>query len=178
MPTATPDEADDGLKIAPCKPPADEHATHFPAGEGKYWTAKGSATAKSVGVVHKSAPALPEGFVTSVFEAHTAKQYADYLPTMPNLNIAKSVGVVKPRQILEDWTDAEFDPWSAGKDPFSTSFIPSLFIDVETGEDMKADEFADAEGLDAISKEKAAANKLKHDLDLVFSWTRHGKYPE
>ena len=88
------------------------------------------------------------------------------------------MGVVKPRQILEDWTDSEFDPWSAGKDPFSTSFIPSLFIDSETGEDMKAGDFADGAGLDALSKEKAAANKLKEDLDLVFSWTRHGKYPE
>lgn len=106
------------------------------------------------------------------------KQHADYLPVQPNLNEARSVGVVKPRAILADWSHSGFDPWSDGKDAFSTSFIPSLFVDRVTGEATEADANADQAGLQAQRADVADKNKLAQDLEKLFSWARHGKYDE
>jgi len=178
-PSPTPDEVRDPMVVADTAlhpTPANEFERHAPAGEGKYWSVTGSKVAKSKGVLQKSKAALPEGFMSSIFTAHTASQHADYLPVEANLNEATSVGVVKPRHILEDWKDSGFDPWSSGKDPLATSFVPSLFIDEETGEDKDPGHFKDAEGLQAMDMERQLQEKLKKELDMVFSWCRHGKY--
>ena len=98
------------------------------------------------------------------------------MPAQANLNEATSVGVVKPREIIEDWKDNGFDPWSSGKDARSTSFIPSLFIDEETGEDKNPGKFKDAAGMQAMDLERQLQEKLQRELDQVFSWCRHGKY--
>ena len=169
LPTSTPDET---------MPNMDNPKTHPPAGEGTYWTATGTAKEKSKGKLLSTKVALPEGFVNSVYKPHTAKQYADYLPTMPNLNEAKPVGVVKPRNILKDWSHTGFDPWSNGKDKYATSFIPSLFIDEATGVDLSAGQHADKNGLQEQRAEVAEKQKLADDMDQLFSWCRHGKYEE
>lgn len=41
---------------------------------------------------------------------------------------ARAVGRVKPRSAAEDWFAVGFDPWSAGREPLSAEFIPSLSI--------------------------------------------------
>jgi hypothetical protein len=53
-------------------------------------------------------------------------QSADFLPDVPNVNVPKSLGVVMPRQILEDWSAIGFDPWSAGKQLRTTSLVSDL----------------------------------------------------
>ncbi|CAK9004692.1 Acyl-CoA-binding domain-containing protein 6 [Durusdinium trenchii] len=155
-----------------------EHATHEPAGEGRYWTATGTAQAKAKGKIIKSSAALPEGFVNSVYKPHTAKQHADYLPALPNLNEARSVGVVKPRQILKDWSYAGFDPWSDGKDQYTTSFVPSLFVDEGTGQDQSGGAFGDKEGMEQQRQQVSDQARLAEELEQLFSWCRHGKYDE
>lgn len=154
-----------------------EFDTHEPAGQGKYWTATGTAVAKSRGQIIHSSMALPEGFVNSVYKPHTAKQHADYLPSLPNLNEATSVGVVKPRNIIKDWKHSGFDPWSDGKDKYTTSFVPSLFVD-EKGDDQSGGLFGDHAGLAERRAQAADQQRLAEDLDKLFSWCRHGKYEE
>lgn len=41
---------------------------------------------------------------------------------------ARAVGRVKPRAAAEDWFAVGFDPWSAGREPLSAEFIPTLSI--------------------------------------------------
>lgn len=53
-------------------------------------------------------------------------QNADYLPDVPNVNTPKGLGVVMPRQILEDWAAIGFDPWSAGKQLRTTTMLTDL----------------------------------------------------
>ena len=48
------------------------------------------------------------------------------MPDVPNVNVPKSLGVVMPRQILEDWSAIGFDPWSAGKQLRTTSLVSDL----------------------------------------------------
>lgn len=48
---------------------------------------------------------------------------------------ARAVGRVKPRSAAEDWFAVGFDPWSAGREPLSAEFIPSLSIK-QVGEDI------------------------------------------
>jgi hypothetical protein len=45
---------------------------------------------------------------------------------VPNVNVPKSLGVVMPRQILEDWSAIGFDPWSAGKQLRTTTLVSDL----------------------------------------------------
>lgn len=53
-------------------------------------------------------------------------QDAEFLPDVPNVNVPKSLGVVMPRQILEDWSAIGFDPWSAGKQLRTTTLVSDL----------------------------------------------------
>ena len=55
-------------------------------------------------------------------------QHCDYLPHVPNMPQARAVGRVKPRSAAEDWFAVGFDPWSAGREPLSAEFIPTLSI--------------------------------------------------
>ncbi|CAN0508310.1 unnamed protein product, partial [Scytosiphon promiscuus] len=55
-------------------------------------------------------------------------QHCDYLPHVPNMPQARAIGRVKPRSAAEDWFAVGFDPWSAGREPLSAEFIPSLSI--------------------------------------------------
>lgn len=173
--TPTPDEA--------C---SDSAVRHEAAGEGKLWQAVGSTTAKMQGALFKSAQPLPEGFVGSIQMSHTAKQYTDYLPTQPNINEPTSVGIVKPVRILNEWTTAGFDPWSNGKDPVSTSFVPTLYAD-ENDDGAGAaggdggDRVAPGGVMDSVERQKleqAERLKQQEDLERVFSYCRHGKYEE
>jgi hypothetical protein len=89
-----------------------------------------------------------------------------HIPTTTNVRNA----------ILADWSHSGFDPWSDGKDAFSTSFVRSLFVDRVTGETTAADANADQAGLQQQSADVAGKNKLAQDLNKLFSWARHEKY--
>jgi len=74
---------------------------------------------------------LPVGFFAAIEAKHVAGQAVDYLPQVPNLPQARNIGRVKPRSAAADWMMISFDPWSAGKNPLSTEFIPSLMEKAE-----------------------------------------------
>ena len=101
------------------------YRTHKPAGEGSKWRPKGSKR-KEVGALRATKPDLPEGFLTAIYERHIGTQYVDYLPYVPNLNQARGLGSVMPRQIMEDWVAKGYDPWSYGRQPRSASFLADL----------------------------------------------------
>merc|ERR1711988_133322 len=77
-------------------------------------------------VLRRSGDVLPEGFFNKICSTAIAKAECDYLPSVPNLPQTKPVGRVKPRSAAEDWFAIGFDPWSAGKDPLSREFVPTL----------------------------------------------------
>jgi hypothetical protein len=85
---------------------------------------------------------LPVGFFAAIEAKHVAQQAVDYLPQVPNLPQSRTIGRVKPRSAAADWLMISFDPWSAGKNPLSTEFVPSLMA--------KADKILGAQGADII----------------------------
>ncbi|KAA0150715.1 hypothetical protein FNF29_05052 [Cafeteria roenbergensis] len=60
-------------------------------------------------------PRIGRGFIAKSLTPVTASQHAEYMPHASNNNKARVLGVVAPRQIIEDWAAVGFDPWSAGK---------------------------------------------------------------
>ena len=82
--------------------------------------------------LRRAGEVLPEGFFNAIYATHIAKAEVDYLPTVPNLPQPHPVGRVKPRSAAEDWFAIGFDPWSAGKDPLSREFIPTLMTREES----------------------------------------------
>ena len=145
-------------------------ATEIP--HSSLWVSGGECDAP----IKRSAASLPEGFIASVFESHTGKQHVDYLPAAANLNVPREAGVVRPNNISEVWEKAGYDPWSAGKDPYATVFVPSLNFEEEDVADVPDDEMADKAGLTKFQLEQKQANKEAEDLKYVFSKARHGQY--
>ena len=180
LPQATPppDEMDELERRAP--PAANvvvrEHKTHPPATEMVTFQPVGGEQKTRDAPIKRSAASLPEGFIASVFESHTGKQHVDYLPSAANLNVPREAGVVKPNNISEVWEKAGYDPWSAGKDPYATVFVPSLNFEEEDVADVPEDDMADKEGLTKFQLEQKQANKEAEDLKYVFSKARHGQY--
>jgi hypothetical protein len=74
---------------------------------------------------------LPVGFFEAIEAKHVAQATVDYLPQVPNLPQSRNIGRVKPRSAAADWLMIHFDPWSAGKNPLSTEFVPSLMEKAE-----------------------------------------------
>ena len=153
-----------------------EHKTHKPATEMVTFQPIGGEQKTRDAPIKRSAASLPEGFIASVFESHTGKQHVDYLPSAANLNVPREAGVVKPNNISEVWEKAGYDPWSAGKDPYATVFVPSLNFEEEDVAEIPADDMADKEGLTKFQLEQKQANKEAEDLKFVFSKARHGQY--
>ncbi|CAB1102997.1 unnamed protein product [Ectocarpus sp. CCAP 1310/34] len=112
-----------------------QYRGHGAAGEGQSWQPAGGDRAanqrakSSLGVpMRRTNEKLPEGFLNAISHTHVGKQHCDYLPHVPNMPQARAVGRVKPRSAAEDWFAVGFDPWSAGREPLSAEFIPSLSI--------------------------------------------------
>jgi hypothetical protein len=140
---------------------------------------------------------LPVGFFDSIVAKHIAKQTVDYLPQVPNLPQARTVGRVKPRSSASDWLAIGFDPWSAGKNPLNSEFVPSLASKAEkifagnggnlskgldAIDELRAttikDAFLtveDAEGQAMNRKEVSKASVLAQDFKKLSSLARHGK---
>eukprot|EP00939_MAST-03C_sp_MAST-3C-sp1_P001418 g1418.t1 len=147
-----------------------------PAGEGKFFKKKDQ---KSNKVLLESKPDLPDGFLASVYATRTGKQHTDYLPQDDNLNEASHVGTVKPRSKAEDWLETGYDPWSEGKDPTATDFIPTI----EAADGVSSTDMVSGGG-GTVTAETKMMMRVKEDeekdklLDELFSLARHGRYDE
>jgi len=115
---------------------------------------------------------------------------------VPNLPQARTVGRVKPRSAAIDWLAISFDPWSAGKSPLNSEYVPSLAARAEKilgGDPASAHDALDklrestsdafmttedkegqAETRKVITKEQLLAN----DFERVCSLCRHSKFAE
>lgn len=141
---------------------------------------------------------LPTGFFQAIVAKHIATQTVDYLPQVPNIPQARTVGRVKPRNAAADWLAVSFDPWSAGKNPLNTEFVPSLsskadklFAGKNAIESLEAinqmrevslkDAYVtvvDETGLAAAKQETTKSQIIARDFAKICSLCRHGKYQE
>lgn len=128
---------------------------------------------------------LPEGFFNAIYSTHVGKAEVDYLPSVPNLPQPRPVGRVKPRSAAEDWFAIGFDPWSAGKDPLTREFIPTLLTKEEALLEQarkRADaafiDVMDKDGQGALAAESSEAQRLQGLFDELASYARHSKYRE
>jgi hypothetical protein len=140
---------------------------------------------------------LPVGFFAAIEAKHVAQQAVDYLPQVPNLPLARNIGRVKPRSAAADWMMINFDPWSAGKTPLSTEFIPSLMEKAEKfvdGGPSKAQEafeqlrqstlagaFVTVEDETGLAQQRADISKAEHladDFKKICSLCRHSKFAD
>ncbi|CAM9141145.1 unnamed protein product, partial [Choristocarpus tenellus] len=114
------------------------YQTHGAAGKGESWRPAGTSSTEnqssksSLGAqLRRTKESLPEGFLNAISHTHIGKQHCDYLPHVPNLPQARPVGRVRPRSSADDWLAVGFDPWSAGREPLSAEFVPTLSINKE-----------------------------------------------
>lgn len=140
---------------------------------------------------------LPVGFFEAIEAKHVAKQAVDYLPQVPNLPQSRTIGRVKPRSAAADWLMISFDPWSAGKNPLGTEFVPSLMAKADrllgnvggrSGEAIEALRQAtvagafvhvqDEAGLAEQRAEITKAQVLAQDFKKLCSLCRHSKFSE
>ena len=175
-------------------PLTQDFETHPAAGKGTQYVAEADGEKQRIVegesgsgvVVRRSSEPIPAGFLNSISATHVGKQHVDYLPNVPNLPQCKPVGRVKPRSAAEDWLAIGFDPWSAGKEPLSAEFIPSLTVKDDSLLDAKeaggADgafiNLMDKKGLEAQQEIAAQENKMAQDFAELCSYVRHGKYKE
>mmetsp|Transcript_30732 Transcript_30732/g.69742 ORF Transcript_30732/g.69742 Transcript_30732/m.69742 type:complete len:530 (+) Transcript_30732:1-1590(+) len=172
-----------------------------PAGEGtSFVTREEEMTQRTVpGAAHlnRTVMPLPVGFFEAIEAKHVAQQTVDYLPQVPNLPQSRNIGRVKPRSAAADWLMIHFDPWSAGKNPLSTEFVPSLMEKaeqfVEGGPARAADAFdqlrqqamqgafvtiEDEAGLAEQRAEVSKAEHLTNDFKHICSMCRHSKFSD
>jgi len=140
---------------------------------------------------------LPVGFFEAIEAKHVAKQAVDYLPQVPNLPQSRTIGRVKPRSAASDWLMISFDPWSAGKNPLGTEYVPSLMAKADrllgsgggrSGEAIEALRQAtvagafvhvqDEAGLAEQRAEITKAQVLSQDFKKLCSLCRHSKFSE
>jgi len=185
--------------VSPNGPPV-EVTTHDPAGLGTSFVRQAEGPeqerVKGSDVLRKTVVPLPVGFYQAIVAKHIAKQEVDYLPMVPNLPQARTVGRVKPRSAAIDWLAISFDPWSAGKNPLSSEFVHSLAAKAEKifGQDAAAaldsldklrettsDAFMttdDKEGQAEMRKEITKEQLLAADFERVCSLCRHSKFAD
>lgn len=175
--------------------------THDPAGLGTSFVRESEGAvqekvAGSEGVLRKTVVPLPVGFFQAIVAKHIAKQEVDYLPMVPNLPQARTVGRVKPRSAAIDWLAISFDPWSAGKSPLNSEFVPSLAARAEKilgGDAASAhdaldklrestsDAFMTTEDKEGQAETRKVITKeqlLAADFERVCSLCRHSKFAE
>jgi len=147
--------------------------------------------------IRKAVMPLPVGFFAAITARHIGKQLVDYLPQIPNLPIARTVGRVKPRSTAVDWIAIGFDPWSAGRNPLNSEFIPSLATKAsklfkggaamaeEQVEEMRKktlkDAFITVEDSEGLVKERVEVSKnqiMTEDFRKLCSLVRHAKFTD
>jgi len=183
----------------PIGPPATV-SLHPAAGEGTSFVTAANANkilkVEGSDILRKSVAPLPIGFFNAIVAKHIAKQAVDYLPMVPNLPQSRTVGRVKPRSSAIDWMAISFDPWSAGKNPLNSDFVPSLAAKAEKifgGGAAAAQDALDAlretnkdafigvedkEGMADIRAEVTKGQLLAQDFAKVCSLCRHSKFAD
>ena len=173
---------------------------HDPAGLGTAFVAPEDADnqqkVKGSDILRKTVVPLPVGFFNAIIAKHIAKQDVDYLPMVPNLPQARTVGRVKPRSSAIDWLAISFDPWSAGKPPLNQEFVPSLAAKAENlfgkdaassqdaldkMRDTTSDAFMTTDDKEGQAEQRAIITKdqvLAADFEKVCSLCRHAKFSE
>eukprot|EP01038_Epipyxis_sp_PR26KG_P004402 gene4402-6226_t len=158
-----------------------------------------AASPSSANNLRRTVMPLPVGFFGAIASKHIAKQSVDYLPQVPNLPQTRTIGRVKPRSAAADWLLISFDPWSAGKNPLGTEFVPSLMskadkiIDTNKNAGKAADvidglraaavggafmSVEDEEGLAEQRAEITKAAQLAQDFKKLCSLCRHSKFSD
>ncbi len=185
--------------VSPDGPPANINE-HDPAGLGTSFVkpedADNQLRVKGSDILRKTVVPLPVGFFNAIIAKHIAKQNVDYLPMVPNLPQARTVGRVKPRSSAIDWLAISFDPWSAGKPPLSHEFVASLAAKAENlfGKDpasahdaldklrdTTSDAFMTTDDKEGHAEQRAIITKdqlLAADFEKVCSLCRHAKFAE
>lgn len=140
---------------------------------------------------------LPVGFFDAIEAKHVAQQAVDYLPQVPNFPQSRTIGRVKPRSAAADWLMISFDPWSAGKNPLGTEFVPSLMARAdrllkdtegkaaETIETLNTNvlggAFVNVQDEAGLSQQRADISKaqiMAQDFRKLCSLCRHGKFAD
>jgi hypothetical protein len=151
-------------------------------------------------------PRLATGFVDQVYTPSTAPQRAAYMPQSSNSNKSRVLGVVAPRQIIEDWAAVGFDPWSAGKRLRTTVLVREIGTLEEPSGAVSADGGLTAAGgeedpvlkgipggvlgpsklsvtqqlvMSGEMRSKAASDERAQEqmvLEQMFSYTRNNRY--
>ena len=179
-----------------------ESVQHEAAGVGISYVLKGQEKdqhiVKGTDNLRRMVMPLPTGFFQAIIAKHIATQHVDYLPQVPNIPQARTVGRVKPRNAAADWLAVSFDPWSAGKNPLNTEFVPSLsskadklfagknaIESLEAINQMRETSLKDAyvsvvdeTGLAAAKQETTKSQIIAKDFIKICSLCRHNKYSE
>jgi hypothetical protein len=169
-----------------------DYTTHAPAGIGTSFVLEQDAdtqTKVANSNLRLITQTLPIGFFGSIEAKRVAKQQCDYLPQVPNLPQSHTIGRVKPRSAAIDWIAIGFDPWSAGRKPLNSEFIPSLASKAEQmfdlqkllekkGVDDGTMNLADSAGLLEQNVAISKAQKHAEDFRKVCSLCRHNKFGE
>lgn len=110
----------------------------------------------------------PQGLLNVIASTRVGTKRVEYLTYTFSLNLpaAQNVEPLKPRSMADEWRETNYDPWSAGRDPTSSTFVRSLAH--ETKKWPKPENRVDGPKGRNTSREFAALCTL----------CRHGKYRE
>lgn len=81
-----------------------------------------------------------------------------------NLPISRNVDPLKPRSTAEEWKESEYNPWSDGREPTSSSFVRSVAHETRNWPKSKRTEGSASNGSAEFAK--------------ICTLCRHGKYRE
>lgn len=192
------------LSSRPDGGPVQEYFTHPSAGVGTSFVLEKDRESQAVvpgsnSILRRVVMPLPVGFFDAITTSHVAGQHVDYLPQVPNLPQARTVGRVKPRSTALDWLSIAFDPWSAGKSPLNAEFVNSLTAKADKlfgkgGNVLQAQEeienlrqattsdaFANVDDKEGALQQRADITKaqvLATDFKKACSLCRHNKYSD
>jgi len=70
----------------------------------------------------------PQGLLNTIAATRVGTKHVEYLSYTYSLNLPSSQNVQpqKPRSMAEEWKEDDYDPWSAGREPTSSTIIRSL----------------------------------------------------
>ena len=119
-------------------------------------------------VVFSDFNAIPQGLLNVIASTRIGAKHVEYLSHSYRLNLPtlRNIEPLKPRYMAEEWRETEYDPWSAGREPTSSTFVQSLAH--ETKKWPKPGKRVDGPDFSNTAREFA-------DLCTL---CRHGKYRE
>jgi hypothetical protein len=175
-----------------------ESITHPAGGIGTSWLKESASKfVEGTDTLKRIVMPLPVGFFQAIVEKKVAKAEVEYLPKVPNLPHARTVGRVTPRSAALDWLAVSFDPWSAGKKPLNKEYISNLASvstrifnkgadNVTVMESLRKQSQADSavvnvmdeEGLNEQRAEIAKNQLIAEEFRKLCSLCRHSKFTD